>query len=580
MTNIPKGANVHVPSMPLRVLMGYRPTPAVPVIESIALLLDAGERARSGRDVVHIPNQARHPSGAVAHLGRVNTLGILGYEDQAVQWDVILPAVEAEVSRILILATADGLEGGPVLGQVPGLYIQVQSLDGALVARYDMTDAGSEKVLLLGEFYRRDGGWKFRAVGQGYDSGVDGIIADYKRLSPGDGAGAAPAAGVPQFAPPPPYQGAPQQPYQNPAPQQPYQNPAVAPGPYYGQQPGRQPDQRYGTRSGLQYDPYAQPGMPQQSGATGRMRAPVPGHSYAPGHRIVDPVTPAPPPFQVPQPYHQPPVQTPVQPPAPVPSQAPYQDPYQPSYGTAGHPYQPPVHQPPVHQPPVYQPPAPAPAAYGSTPAAPAAPDDPFARFPAFAPQTVRGSGNGAPAFAGPFPPGPVLLELVFRDPHSDWPVAHQLNQRREPANLLVSGECDGELVARAPAVAPAGYPLAVQIMASAEWTVTALPLSSVRRFGPRLPAHGKGSDVLAYYGPEARLEIEFQGDPRDHESSMSLIAMGVDDIDMAEADFVDTDYLLTSAVGPFRQTVHLPGGARLVQVSAKGAWMLTAHPH
>nr|EIF91382.1 stress protein [Streptomyces tsukubensis NRRL18488] len=589
MTNIPKGANVHVPHAPLRVLMGYTPTPAVPVIESLALLLDAGDRARSRCDLLYVPDQTRHPSGAVAHLGRTNVLGILGYEDQIVQWDVILPVVEPEVGRILILATADGLSDGPVLGQVPGLYVQVQTVEGAPVARYDVTDAGSEKALLLGEFYRRDGGWKFRAVGQGYDSGLAGIVADYKRL--GGAAGAAPAAGAPQFAPPPaggavpqfapppaagaasgsvpqfappPYQAPPPAagaasgsvpqfappPYQAPqqAPQQmPQQQQHTPPGPYH---------QQYGTQPGnQQYDPYAPPVMPQQAGATGQMRAPLPGRSYAPGHRIVDPVAPAAapapaPPFQVPQPpqqhHHQ------------HQAQQPYQPPHDPLFGPVADLYRTPAQQPPE----------------------PAAPADPFARYPAFAPQSVRGSGNGAPLFPGPFPPGPILLEMVFRDRDTDWPVVHQLNQRRESANLLLGGECEGELVARAPAVAPDSYPLGVKVMASSDWTITALPLSGARRLGARVPAHGEGSDVLSYHGPEARLEIDYRGDPRDHESSMSLIAMGLDEIDMAEADFVDTDYLLTSAVGPFRQTVHLPGGTRLIHVSAKGGWTLTAHPH
>ncbi|MFJ8230174.1 TerD family protein [Streptomyces sp. NPDC094448] len=556
MTNIPKGANVHVPHAPLRVLMGYTPTPAVPVIESLALLLDAGDRARSRYDLLHIPDQARHPSGAVAHLGRTNVLGILGYEDQVVQWDVILPVVEPEVGRILILATADGLSGGPVLGQVPGLYIQVRTVEGAPVARYDVTDAGSEKVLLMGEFYRRDGGWKFRAVGQGYASGLAGIVADYKRL--GGDSGAAPAGGsVPQFAPPP-YQAPQQMPQQVPQQQQQH----MPPGPYH-QQYGTQ----HGQQSGQQYDPYAPPAAPQQPAVTGHMRAPLPGRSYAPGHRIVDPVAPAAapapaPPFQVPQPPHQHQHQQPYQhqhqhqhqPPAPYP--------HDPLFGPVADLYRAQAQQPPD------------PTAHDTAPA------DPFARFPAFAPQSVRGSGDGAPLFPGPFPPGPILLEMVFRDRDTDWPVVHQLNQRREPANLLLGGECEGELVARAPAVAPDSYPLGVKVMSSAAWTITALPLSGTRRLGARVPAHGEGSDVLSYHGPEARLEIDYRADPRDHESSMSLIAMGLDEIDMAEADFVDTDYLLTSAVGPFRQTVHLPGGTRLIQVSAKGGWTLTAHPH
>ena len=36
-----------------------------------------------------------------------------------------------------------------------------------------------ETALLLGELYRRGGGWKFRAVGQGWASGLAGLATDF-----------------------------------------------------------------------------------------------------------------------------------------------------------------------------------------------------------------------------------------------------------------------------------------------------------------------------------------------------------------------------------------------------------------
>ncbi|MGZ4516537.1 MAG: TerD family protein [Mycobacteriaceae bacterium] len=36
-----------------------------------------------------------------------------------------------------------------------------------------------ETAMIYGELYRHQGDWKFRAVGQGYASGLAGIIKDY-----------------------------------------------------------------------------------------------------------------------------------------------------------------------------------------------------------------------------------------------------------------------------------------------------------------------------------------------------------------------------------------------------------------
>ncbi|MER6922879.1 TerD family protein, partial [Streptomyces spiralis] len=50
---------------------------------------------------------------------------------------------------------------------------------GTPVARFDSTGASVETAFVLGEFYRRQGAWKFRAVGQGYSSGLEGLATDF-----------------------------------------------------------------------------------------------------------------------------------------------------------------------------------------------------------------------------------------------------------------------------------------------------------------------------------------------------------------------------------------------------------------
>lgn len=169
MTHIAKGANTPVPAGLLKVAVCRRKVPGTPVVDVSALLLDAAGKVRGDADLV-FHNQSAHPSGAVRHLGTGDGA------DQLAEWlELDLPRVEPAVQRVLIAASCD--DG--TFGAVPGLAVQTVAADGSIVVHYDVTDAGGETAFVLGEFYRRNGEWKFRAVGQGWDSGLAGLATDF-----------------------------------------------------------------------------------------------------------------------------------------------------------------------------------------------------------------------------------------------------------------------------------------------------------------------------------------------------------------------------------------------------------------
>lgn len=164
-----KGSNTPVPTRALRVDVGRSSGPGVPDADVSALLL-AGGRVRSDSDFVFY-NQPAHPSGAVRHEGKRDTGGRI--TDTLL---VDLTRVEPGIETVLLAASCDGGS----FGQVPDLFIEVSnSADGAVAARFDSTGATTERAFVLGEFYRRQGAWKFRAVGQGYSSGLEGLATDY-----------------------------------------------------------------------------------------------------------------------------------------------------------------------------------------------------------------------------------------------------------------------------------------------------------------------------------------------------------------------------------------------------------------
>ncbi len=93
-----------------------------------------------------------------------------------------LAAVPAEVDKIVFpVSIHDGESRAQSFGQVRNAFIRViNQAGGAELARYDLSeDASTETAMVFGELYRNGAEWKFRAVGQGYASGLAGIASDF-----------------------------------------------------------------------------------------------------------------------------------------------------------------------------------------------------------------------------------------------------------------------------------------------------------------------------------------------------------------------------------------------------------------
>ncbi|MGW8884564.1 TerD family protein [Streptomyces sp. NPDC055749] len=194
--SLQKGANVPVVSARVRVELGWQGGSGAPDVDVSALLLTAAGKVRSDDDFVFY-NQPVHGSGAVRHEGRrQDGTGVLE------TITVALPAVEQEIGTVVVAASTDG-----TFGQVPGLFVRVLDAEsGAETARFDATGATSETAFVLGELYRRNGAWKFRAVGQGYASGLAGLATDFG-ITVDEPAAPSPvqqAAPAPQSPPPAP----------------------------------------------------------------------------------------------------------------------------------------------------------------------------------------------------------------------------------------------------------------------------------------------------------------------------------------------------------------------------------------
>ncbi|MBO1416632.1 TerD family protein [Streptomyces sp. FH025] len=147
-------------------------------LDASALLCnDQGKVASDGNFVFF--NNLKSPDGSVEHTGD-NRTGEGEGDDEAIK--VNLEGVPGDVQKIVFpVSIYDAESRGQNFGQVRNAFIRVvNQADNSELARYDLSeDASTETAMVFGELYRNGGEWKFRAIGQGYASGLRGIAQDF-----------------------------------------------------------------------------------------------------------------------------------------------------------------------------------------------------------------------------------------------------------------------------------------------------------------------------------------------------------------------------------------------------------------
>ncbi|MES9603787.1 MULTISPECIES: TerD family protein [Actinomadura] len=147
-------------------------------LDASALMLASTGKVMSDQHFVFF-NNLRSPDGSVEHTGD-NLTGEGEGDDESINVD--LTSVPAECERIVFpVSIYDADNRQQSFGQVRNAFIRIVNRnDGNELARFDLTeDASTETAMVFGELYRHNGEWKFRAVGQGYASGLAGIAMDF-----------------------------------------------------------------------------------------------------------------------------------------------------------------------------------------------------------------------------------------------------------------------------------------------------------------------------------------------------------------------------------------------------------------
>lgn len=318
--------------------------------------LDADERLSDDRYFVFF-NQPKSPEESIQLLG--------AQAGDTESFRVTLDRIPPRIQKLSFTATVDGTGQMSQIG--PG-YLRIVA-GGEEVARYAFngSEFSTERAVMLGDLYLKDV-WRFAAVGQGFDGGLDALLKNFggevmEEETPAPAEAPQPqTGGAPGFAPPtqvsaPPAFGVPTGP-STPA--------APAPAP---SAPTPQP-----AAQGYTPPPAATPPPPPPSPPA---PAPAPSPSVHAAPTVIAPMTPpgstVPPPAPAPAPYGHPGQQPPYGHQQPGPSAPP-----PPGYGSPqapqappppgyGHPAPPPGYGQPYGQ----APGQPAPAPYGAPQAAP-----------------------------------------------------------------------------------------------------------------------------------------------------------------------------------------------------------------
>ena len=186
MQDLQQGGNAAVSAA--RVTVAFTWTlPAGVAVDASAYLLRADGRTRDDRDMVFY-NQPDGAGGAVR------------YSPADTAFEVELGRLPPEIERVVFCATVDEAQAkGQTLKLIDGAAIGVGE-NGAPTLRFRPALAGAtEAAMTFGELYRRQGQWKFRAVGQGFNGGLAPLARSF-------GIDIAEEAPAPAPPPPPPAQ--------------------------------------------------------------------------------------------------------------------------------------------------------------------------------------------------------------------------------------------------------------------------------------------------------------------------------------------------------------------------------------
>ena len=147
-------------------------------LDASAFMTKANGKVGNENDFIFYGN-LNHVSGSVQHMCD-NRTGEGDGDDEVikVQLDKIPSDYDTISFTVTIYEAEKRLQN---FGMVENAYVRLIDEDtGEELVRFDLTeDFSTETALVVAEIYKRDGQWKFAAIGSGYDGGLKALCKEY-----------------------------------------------------------------------------------------------------------------------------------------------------------------------------------------------------------------------------------------------------------------------------------------------------------------------------------------------------------------------------------------------------------------
>ena len=182
--SLEKGQRIEIGLSKVSVGLGWDPNEGSGFdfdLDASAFILGANKKLPKDEYFVFYNNQ-KSPDGSVESTGDDLTGGNSdGGDDETLNVD--LTKVDPQVQEIIFTATIyKAEERKQNFGQVRNSYIRIyNSITNEEIARYDLDeDFSIETAVEFGRLYRRNGEWKFEAMGIGNKGGLQALVNKYQ----------------------------------------------------------------------------------------------------------------------------------------------------------------------------------------------------------------------------------------------------------------------------------------------------------------------------------------------------------------------------------------------------------------
>ncbi len=148
-------------------------------LDASAFLLDSQKKAPNESFFVFYNNQ-RSPEGSVESSGDDTTGGSSDGDDETLTVD--LTKVDQRVQEIIfVVSIFEAEKRKQNFGQVRNSFIRIYDASNSEeICKYELgEDFSTETCIEFGRLYKREGKWRFEAMGIGYRRGLEELISRY-----------------------------------------------------------------------------------------------------------------------------------------------------------------------------------------------------------------------------------------------------------------------------------------------------------------------------------------------------------------------------------------------------------------